>query len=506
MARTVRARRRWWFLGGAGAVAAGLVGGLLALPGVVAHPAVQGWGRQVLGRQLGHEVAFSRLTLTYRPTPALHVRDLGLTAPGAPAPWFRAEEVVLRPAVPRPATGWRPVVLELRRLQVVLGGGPDAGLPAALRASRRPVLAGLLARVEATEGRVLVQGADGWSPAHFDLRLEAPSWSRPIRLTGRAWLPQIGLEVAVTGTVGPLAAAGGDPGALPVRLLVQVGGASGSAGPVEAAGTLRAQGRLGRLGGGGRLTFARLGVPAAAAGCPGRGAEGLVLEDVDLPLTLAGSTWSVRPFRFRLDGGTVRGHLELRWDGPSPELRLSSLVVEDLPLERVLAGYLCHPLSLGGRLRGRGEVTFAGGPETLLRSARGRWEAEVGPGRLVGPGALRLGRAVIRAILAPRPAPVVVPDPIEFDRLVAAGTVEAGTVVAREIRWTSPEAHATGQGSLGLLDARVDLRLAVRAGRRTVPLLVRGPADDPAGLRVERAEVGAGAPLLSTTVLGSTPR
>jgi hypothetical protein len=300
--------------------------------------------------------------------------------------------------------------------------------------------------------------------------------------------------------VGPLSAAGGDPAALPVALALRLD-TGGPPGPEDSTlqvlgagrGAVRVDGRLGDLSGGGRLAFPRVSVAHQSGSCRSPARRTLVLEDLELPVRIRGAALAFQPFGFRVADGSVRGRAVLSWRSTGPELRLSEVSIQGVDVERVLVDYLCHPFAVTGRLSGSATLALAVADTDWRRTLGGQWHLDLGPGRLVGPGALTLVEHLARArhprIGPPGPSslPPVWPGRLDFERFAATGTVESGEIRVGEIRLTGPRTRIAGAGRYGLMDAQVDLRLAVETGRDAVDLSVVGPAWDPERLAVERA-------------------
>jgi hypothetical protein len=244
---------------------------------------------------------------------------------------------------------------------------------------------------------------------------------------------------------------------------------------------VRAEGPLGNLTGGGRLRFARLVIAAQPAACAGRPARPLVLEAVELPLQLAGPRLAIEPFGLRLGGGTARGVAVLSLKGGVPAIRLADVRLQSVAAEPLLVDFLCQPYAVAGRLDATGEGSFAGTGPDLLRSARGTWQVQVGPGRLVGPaivtllaGAVRVG-ATISA-----PATLGGPLPADFDSLSASGGVGEGQVQVRQLAVQNRRVQIAGSGTYGLLDTRLSFDFQVRAGKTNFGVKVTGTSSEPA--------------------------
>ena len=493
-------------LAGLGVGLAVLVAGvLLSLPFVVDLPRTQAMLRLEASRLLDRPVHFERVSVGYWPLPAIRVRGLTVAdAPGfGPDPILVVEEARVRVrllALLRGRLQFGEVTL--RRPRVVLEQRRDGTWNLPAPGGSRPAPATpfvLVSRVRLEDGRVEIRlpGQTGApETAHLvdriDVALEDLGWAQPIRFRVSARLPGGGLSATVDGQVGPLAAAGTDLAALPARFAARftaeesrpVGGSAfGLTGRGQ--GEIRAEGSLGNMVGGGRLSFARLTVSHAPAACARREPHRLVLEAVDLPVQVAGSKLTVQPFAWRMAGGAVQGAAVLSWHAGVPSVRLADVRVQGVAAEAVLVDFLCQPYAVSGRLDGAGEVAFSGTGAELLRSARGTWQVQVGPGRLVGPavltllsGAVRVGTALYSVVTLDAPTAMFA-SPLEFQSLAASGTVGAGQLRIRQMAMQSRQLRVTGGGAYGLLDTRLDFDLDVQTGRSAFQVKVGGTAAEP---------------------------
>src|SRR5262249_36111114 len=154
-----------------------------------------------------------------------------------------------------------------------------------------------------------------------------------------------------------------------------------------------------------------------------------VLEEVELPVQIAGPRLAIEPFSLRLGGGTARGGAVLSLKGGVPAIRLADVRLQSVAAEPGLVDFLCQPYAVTGGPEATGEGSFSGTGPDLLRSARGTWQVKVGSGRLVGPaivtllaGAVRVGSTISS------PQSFGGPLPADFDSLAASGEVGGGQV------------------------------------------------------------------------------
>jgi hypothetical protein len=495
---------------------AGSVAGLLAVAALAPVLVGTDWLKErlqaSLGRRLGRPVTFERLELRYDPLPVVRMSRLRVgRAPGLQAGAvlevdearleFRLEPLRRRSLKLGELVLERPRLLVAQRLS-------DAWQVPAVSAVRGMAIAplALVSRLRLREGRIEFRSpgpAEGLAALALE-RVEADlddiGRRAPIRTRLTAVLAGSGARLHLAGTVGPWTAAAGDPANLPVALALRLD-TEEAPGPADSAfrihgaahGAVQMEGRLGDLAGGGRLVFPRVSLAHRSESCRSPARRTLVLEEIDLPVRIRGTALAVHPFGFRVADGSVRGQALLTWSAAGPDLRLSDVSIQGVDVARLLVDYLCHPFAVTGRLSGSGTLALDIGDPDWRRALGGQWRLDLGPGRLVGPGALTLAENLARAGSPPGPTsgraplPPAWSGPLDFERFAVSGTVEAGEIRAGDIRVTGPRTRIAGAGRYGLVDAQLDLRLAVETGRAAVDLSVVGPAWDPGRLAIERA-------------------
>jgi AsmA protein len=501
----VRSRRLLLVLAGLAGAAVALAGGvLLALPYAVDLPRVQTLLQAEATRLLDRPVRFERVSLSYWPLPAVRVLRLRVANP----PGFGSEPLL---AVDEARVRVRLLPLLRGRLQfgeltlasprVLVEQRRDGSWNLPVPGPSRPGPAApfvLVSRVRLQDGQVEIRVPGPGATliaAHLvdriDVALDDLGWHEPIRLHLAARLPGGGLSLTVEGQIGPLAAAGTDLAGLPARLAARFLAeerARAADAPFwvsgKGEGVLRVAGPLGNLTGEGRLSFPRLTVSQRPGACPGRAPGALVIEAVEAPVEVAGPRIAFRPFGLRVAGGTVRGGAVLTWRAGAPTVQLADVRIQDVAAEPIVVDFLCQPYGLTGRVAGTGEVAFSGTGEELLRSARGRWQLQAGPGRLVGPAVLSLVSGVLRVGSALLSVATLDPgsllaSPLEFQSLAAAGTVADGQVRVRQLAMQSQNLRVSGLGSYGLVDRRLDFDLEVRTGPTAFAVKVGGTPESP---------------------------
>ncbi|HEV8309300.1 MAG TPA: AsmA-like C-terminal region-containing protein [Methylomirabilota bacterium] len=494
-------------LGVATALLLAVVGGLaIALPSIEDLPRMQALLRSEASRLLDRPVRFERVSLSYWPLPAVRVvRLVVANAPGfGPDPLLSVEEARVRVRL-LPLLRGRLQFGEvtLRRPSVVVEQRRDGAWNLPAPGATRPAPAAPLvavSRVRLREGHVEIRvPGEAGRPvvAHLvdriDVTLDDLGWSQPIRFKLGARLPGGGLIAALEGEAGPLAQAGGDLAAVPARFTARL---TAEEAPVPADalftvsgrgdGLVRAEGTLGQMAGSGQLGFARITIAHRGAACPPGPPRQLTLEAVELPIKIAGPIVTVMPFALRVGGGTVRGNAALGWSAGTPGVELTAVELQGVSAQTLLVDFLCQPYAVTGRMGGLATLAFTGTGDDLLRSARGTWQVQVGPGRLVGPamltllsGALRVGSVLHSVVNLDLPRSLD-GSPLEFQSLAATGSVGTGRLVVSDATMVNPVLRVTGRGSYGLIDTRLDFNVNVESGRTRFGVKVGGTAGQPA--------------------------
>ncbi|PWS37187.1 hypothetical protein DFH01_10010 [Falsiroseomonas bella] len=214
-------------------------------------------------------------------------------------------------------------------------------------------------------------------------------------------------------------------------------------------------------------------------------AAGTVLQEASAILRLASGRLALERVAGKLAGGRVEGGIaaDLTASG-APRLALEMQLIDST----LAAPLLGLPFDLTA---GRGDVAArltANGhaPAAMLATLSGSWRTTLRDGVLTGldlaaaAGATGLGDLAEAEAAARR---ALTAGATAFDRLEAAGSVEAGRIVVESGRVTT-ESGATAMlsGSADLPRSTLDLRFAVRPAAAEAPelgLRVTGPAAEP---------------------------
>jgi uncharacterized protein involved in outer membrane biogenesis len=507
---------------GAAAVVAGLaLAAALALPWLLDLPQVHAWATQAASQALGRPVRMGRLSLALLPAPAVRLQDLEVAEDPrfGPAPLLRVADGRLRLRFwPLLRGRLEPVelVLDGARLRVVEdrgrlnlaalgGGGPGraSGRAAGGPAAAGPVAALPVPRIELRRATVeLERRATGGTAA---LRLEDLELSvggtaaEALTLAGRATVQPGALRLVLADAA--LAPAGRAPAEAALRgvlsleaadlgaVLAPLTGAAGLHGPV--AGRLALGGALGRPTARGELTGPRLELRARPAGCGPAGSRPLPLEALRAPVALASPRLDSAPASLRTAGGTVTAAVSLDWTA-APRLSLRAVEVRGVQLGPILVELLCQAFAVTGPLDLSGEAAL--GLAAPLESLDGAGRLRLGPGQIVGAGALEFLADVLRlaAVLSAPGEPLRArPGPVAFDSITGSFTIRAGVLRSDDLVLTGPTAVVRTAGSYGLADTRVNLAVTVVQGRTEVRAEVTGTTA-PRALRVRPVSVRAG--------------
>ncbi len=509
-----------------GAVAALVLGALLAVPVLVDTPRIQALIATQASQALSRPVRFASVSVSILPLPSVVLRDLEVAEDPAfgGGAFLTVDEAVVRLRL------W-----PLLRLRVELGDfilqeptialvqGPEgrwniaslgAGEPERPAAPPRPGGGGgagpgpaavLGSRVKIADGVVMYEPRGAGGAARYrveDLDLTLSGAPGPLRVDGDATVKPGDLELRLSeGSVALDGAPALTDAALRGRLAVQgrnIGDLAALAlGPEPALGggvkgVLTLGGTVGRPRASGDVELTDLTVTRTSPQCPEPRRRTLALGTVTVNATYDGARVVGRPVTASPAGGRLTGTVSASLEG-SRRVEVTDLAIQGVPVERVLVDFLCQgyavtgPLDLTGRL----SASLA----DLWRTLDGQGRVKVGQGRVVGAQALtllgslaRVGGAV-SSILG-RDVPELGGSPLEFDSITATYTITAGVVrtqdlvvAGRALRLAAAGTYALASGALNLdvvaSTRQAELRAKV-TGTAASPSIRVAP---PAGLR-----------------------
>src|SRR5437879_6592687 len=149
----------------------------------------------------------------------------------------------------------------------------------------------------------------------------------------------------------------------------------------------------------------------------------------------------------------------------------------------VLGSRLCRGGGVTGPRDRTGEAPAR--PAALWATLSGSGHLRVGPGKVVGPEALkllgavmRIGGAVVSLLNVDLPASLFT-SPLDFDSITGSYTIRAGVVTTDDLRYASQAMQISVAGRYGLADGRVNADLVVKTGRAQIAAKVAGSAASP---------------------------
>ena len=514
-----------WVLGIAAAVAVLAIAAAIGLPFLVDTPRVQTLVAGSASQALGRPVKFASISVAVFPRPAvrLHGLEVGEDPRFGTTPFLRLETGRLAVKV-GPLLGGRVEFgeLTLSRPVISLIQNPDGHLniaslggSAEARGAGRPGRAsgaGAGGAATALPARVAIEGATityvtrgkGGAPSRYrveDLDLVVATGGPTLSFEGRARVKPGDLAVAIS--EGRLALNGGrsltDAG-LSARLAVEgkdvaelvaafAGPAPAIGGPIK--GTFAVSGTLGAPKAAGSVEFASLRITQTQAACPEPKLRTLTLTG----LKLGGASWEDRRFTSRpvtasLAGGTISTTLTVTLERGA-RLGLADLAIKALPLEPVLADFLCQGFAVSGPLDFTGALTVSTADPVNTLSGPGQFR--IGPGRVVGARALGLLGGVVRvggaisSLLSSEDVPTSrFAAPLEFDSITGTYQIANGVLTTRDLLYSSRVMKVAIAGEYGLATGRMNLDMVVSHGRGEVKAKVTGTAAAPS-IKLDRS-------------------
>ncbi len=506
-----------WIVGVSAAVAVLALAGAIALPFLVDTARVQALIAGSASQALGRPVKFASVSVAVFPRPAvrLHALEVGEDPRFGTTPFLRLETGRLALKV-RPLLGGRVEFgeLTLSRPAIALIANSDGQLniaslggAAEARSSGRPGRPGgaaaggtatvLPARIAIERATVTyVAPGKGGALGRYrveDVDLVLTTGGPTLSFEGKARVKPGDLAVAIS--EGRLAVDGGrrlTEAPLSARLAVEgkdvaelvaafAGPAPAIGGPIK--GTLAVSGTLGAPKAAGSVEFASVRVTQTQAACPEPKLRTLTLTG----LKLGGASWedhrfTSRPATAGLAGGTISTNLTVTLERGA-RLGLADLTIKALPLEPVLADFLCQGYAVSGPLDFTGALTVSAADP--LNTLSGPGQFRIGPGRVVGSRALALIGGVVRvggaisSLLAVDLPTSSVAAPLEFDSITGTYQIANGVVTTRDLLYSSRAMKVAVAGEYGLATGRMNLDMAVSHGRGEVKAKVTGTAAAP---------------------------
>ncbi len=509
-------RVKWVLIGLLGLL--GLLGALLGLlPYLVDMPGVQAAVAQSAGQALGRPVRFDSLSLSLLPFPSLKLTNLQVaedpkfgTAPFLavgtgrlalkiwPLLRGRVDVTELRLEQPRimliqdPSAGWNVASLGVTserppsarsKSGSAAGGGSFVPL-----ITRMELSAGSLSyEVRSRSGEATTYRLDGLSlraraagpggPIEFEAATRVVPGDLALNVVGGRLTPAVGRPLAESTLAAEIEIRMKDVASLARTL---AGPTPQLSGPAQ--GKLQVSGSLASLTARGGIELSSLTITEHRPRCPEPRVRSLTLDAVRLPLAYMPGRITGSQLSAGLRGGraTLVATLDL---SPRPLLRLNDISIQKLPLEPILAGYLCQGYAVTGPLDLTGQL--AARPDDVWRTVAGEGKLSVGAGRVTGPealallsGVVRIGGALASALHLDLPSGFF-ESAVDFDSITASYRIADGLVMTRDLVYSSPQLTVTGTGQYSLADRKMDMDLTLKTGRSKIRARVTGPAASP---------------------------
>ena len=488
------------------------IAAMAVLPRVVDTPRVQSLIASGATQALARPVRFRSASVTTWPYPAVRLRGVEIAEDPAFGvdPFVRLDDADFRlklwPLL-RGRVEFTTLVLKRPAITLAhgrggrwnfasLGGAREgATAPRAPRAGGSGAPAGLAARVVIEKG-IVVYERRGTANVTVRQRLEDVdvTFSRragALAFSGAARVTPGGLRVKIS--EGTIALGGARTlGDASLRARMEVDGddvrplavaALGDEPAIGGAltGRFDISGTVGRPRAAGEVEWRDATVTRTSATCAEPRRRTLTLATVKASVTWRDGRLVAEPLTTGIPRGTVRTKLTT---ATSPPIRaeVSDLVVERVPLERVLVDFLCQGYAVAGPLDLTGTLAFS--PADPLRTLAGRGRFHVGAGAVVGGRALALLGGLARgtgsaARLSPDLPATLASAPLEFDAIAGGFEITHGVVTTRDLVFTSRTMTARARGDYVLASGHVNADVVLERDRSVFQAKVTGPADSP---------------------------
>jgi AsmA-like protein len=502
-----------WLLAAVGAIVGLTIAAVVALPRVVETARVHSLIASSVTQALARPVRFRSASLSVLPYPSVHLRgvEIGEDPAFGAAPFARLDDAYFRlrlwPLL-RGHLEFATVVLERPTVTLVHGSGGRwnfASLGATRESAPSPRVprtisggtpAALVSRVVIERGTVVYErrGGGGIALLHRLEDVDVTLSPRPgaLSFTGSARVVPGGLSVRVSeGTIGFGGARTLADASLRARMeidgddvralaAVALGGEPAIGGALT--GRLDVSGSIGRPRAVGEVEWRDATLTRTSATCAEPRRRTLALAPVRASVSWRDGRLIAEPLTGGIPGGTATARLTAM---TLPPLRaeLSDLVVERVPIERVLVDFLCQDYAVAGPVDLT--ATLALSPDDPLRTLSGRGRLHVGAGHVVGARALsllgglaRVGSSVSVTLGADLPATLAI-SPLEFDSIAGSFEITGGVVTTRDLLYTGRALTVRARGDLALASGQVNADVVLERDRRVFEAKVTGPADSP---------------------------
>jgi AsmA protein len=498
-----------------------LMAGLGALPWLLNTAAFQAYVAQAASRALGRPVKVASLTVAPFPLPTVRLGGLEVAddLSFGPGPFLSVDEGRMRIRL-RPLLSGRIELADLTlaapKIDLVqddrgrwnwasLGvPAPSAGGPtkSVARPGSPAMGAVLLSRISILDGRMqyrkLGVTGSGVQVENINLTLTQTAPGAALELRGDGVLQPGGVKLAIREAV--LTPAGARSlGEMPLKATVEVEAPDVGrlGGPVAAtptaAGTMKGRlvlsGTPARIVATGTADLDRLTLSQTRERCEPRQRQ-LVLSDLRIPLSYAGTRVESTPLEAKVARGTVSLRLAIDFTS-APIATLTDIRVKGAELEPILVSFLCQPYAVTGPLDLAGQASLR--VDDPWRTASGSGRVRIGPGRVMGTEVVNLVNQV--AGIAGAASAALTPDrrllasaPLDFDSITATYTITDGVARTNDLLYQSADVRMAAAGTYGLHDGRINMEVTLTQGQNEVKGLVSGTAGAvrvvPTGVRV----------------------
>ena len=512
-----------WLLVAVAAVVVLTIAALAAIPWIVDTPRVQSLIASGASQALGRPVKFQSLSVSVLPYPAVRLHTLEIAEdPGfGGGAFLRLDEADLRLKLAPLLRGRVEfAALVLKQPRIVLIQGPEgrwnfASLSAPRETATAPrssrggaggaAPAALVSRVVIDRGLVTYEARGrGGEAARYrleNLALTLSTRAGALSFAGTARV--VPGEIGVKLTNGTLGLSGARTLAdASVRAQIALDGndvrplVAAALGPEPAiagalTGRLAVAGTVGRPRASGDVELRSPEVTRTNPGCAEPKRRTLSLSTVKANVSWEDGRLLVQSLTAGIAGGRITTKL-VATSAPGTPAELSDLILNAIPLERVLVDFLCQGYALAGPLDLTGALGLS--PTDPWRTLSGNGQFRIGGGKIVGPRALALLGGVVRfsgavsSVLSLDVPTSMFSSPVEFESITGSYQIRNGVVTTRDLLYTSRAMQARVAGDYALPTGQLNLDVVVDHGRGQLQAKVAGTAASPS-IRVVPATV-----------------
>ena len=510
-----------WLLVAVAAVVVLAIVAVVTFPRIVDTPRVQSLIASGAAQALGRSVKFRSVSVAVLPRPVvrLHAFEIAEDASFGGGPFLRLDEADLRLKLPPLLRGRVEfATLVLKQPRIVLIQGPEgrwnfsslgapretATVPRASRGGAGGAApAVLVSRVVIDKGLVTYE-VRGWgkeAPRYrledLDLTLSTRAGALSFAGTARVAPGEIGVKLT-EGTLGLSGARTLADASVRARVALDgkdvrplVAAALGPEPAIAGALTVRLHvaGTVSRPRASGDVELRSLEVTRTNPGCAEPKRRTLSLSTAKANVSWEDGRLLVQPLTAEIAGGTITTKLVVT-SAPGAAAELSGLLLDAIPLERVLVDFLCQGYAVAGPLDLTGVLGLS--PTDPWRTLSGNGQFRIGGGRIVGARALALLGGVVRvtgtvaSVLSLDVPTSTFSSPVEFESITGSYQIRNGVVTTRDLLYTSRAMKARVAGDYALTTGQMNLDVMVDLGRGQLQAKVAGTAASPS-IRVVRA-------------------